>query len=132
MRGAGAGLVHRLQVARLAQLLLAQLGDVELAEQLAEQMQVPLQRGSEAIAREDAELELPVGELHDVRRAAAEFAARRAAVPGDARHRGQLAQRGHRLLEEALRARLLLRELRQHLQPALDRRRKPEFPIKDR
>ena len=42
-------------------------------------------------------------------------------MPGDARHRGQLAERRHRLLEEALRARLLLQQLREHLQPALDR-----------
>ena len=55
---ARAGLVHRLQVARLAQLLLAQLGDVELAEQLAEQVQVPLQRGADAVAREDRQLQL--------------------------------------------------------------------------
>src|SRR6185295_1361300 len=71
VRGARAGLVNRLQVARFAQLLLAQLGDIELAEQLAEQVQVPLQRRPDAIGREDAELERAICELHGVRRAAA-------------------------------------------------------------
>ena len=69
VRHARAGLVHRLQVARLAQLLLAQLGDVELAEQLAEQVQVPAQRRAEAVARKDGERELARSVVDRMRRA---------------------------------------------------------------
>src|SRR5205807_1252347 len=83
-RGTRAGLVHGLQVARLAQLRLAKLGDVELGEQLGEEMQVPLQRGAEAIARVDGERDLRRGEFHRVRRALTPLALLPAGPPGHA------------------------------------------------
>jgi hypothetical protein len=73
--GARAGFVHRLQVARLPQLRLAQLGDVELGEQLSQQVQVPLQRRADAEARVDGQRDLLVGKLDRVGRALAALAA---------------------------------------------------------
>ena len=113
--------MHRLQVAGLAQLLLAQLGEIKLRQQLSEQMQVPLQRRAQAIAREDAQRELGIRELHQMRRAAAALAVRFAGAPGDPRDRRQALERRHGLREETLGTRFFLQQLREHLQPALDR-----------
>src|SRR6185295_9775162 len=102
VRGARAGLVHRLQVARLTLLHLTQLGGVELREQLAQQMQVPLQRRSEAKARIDRQRELRARVLDRVSGALAALALPGAGAPGDAGDRGEALKRRDRLLEETL------------------------------
>ena len=121
VRHARAGFVHRLQVALLAQLLLAQLGDVELAQQLAEQVQVPVQRRAHAKVRVHGKGERAVLELDAARGGLALLSLRLPCAPAHPRYRRQAAQRRERLVQEAVRARLELRQLREEMEPLLDR-----------
>ncbi len=121
VRHARAGLVHRLDIARLPQLLLAQLRHVELAEQLAEQVQVPEQRRAQAVARVDAQRNGAVLEVDGMRRALAFFAARLGGFPAHAGHRRQAREAAERLDEKAFRARFALQQLGEEMQPLLHR-----------
>src|SRR5947208_3589257 len=109
------------RVARLAQLLLAQLRHVELAEQLAEQVQVPEQRRAQAVARVDAQRNGAVLEVDGMRCARAFFAARLGGFPAHAGHRRQAREAAERLDEKAFRARFALQQLGEEMQPLLHR-----------
>ena len=113
--------MHRLQVARLPQLLLAQLRGVELAQQLPEQVHMPLQRGAGAVAREDRQLEVLAFVHHRVVGPGPGLAVLPVRLPGGAGDPGQARQARHALGKEAFRPRLLLRELGKEIQPFLDR-----------
>jgi len=102
VRHARAGLVNGLHVGLLLKLLLALLGDIELAEQLSEQLKMPNQRGAQGQLGENAQVDFLVGEFNGVLGNLSEIARFSRRVPEAARHPGQAREADAGLLHETL------------------------------
>ena len=121
MGHAGAGFVHRLHVGLMLQLLFAQFRQVELAQHLTQQMEMPGQRRAQIVLRVDAQQQFLVGVFHCVLARMAEFAAIGGTAPGAAADPGEPAQAGAGLLQKFFRLRFPLRQLGEEIQPLLER-----------
>ena len=88
MRHARPGLVNGLHVGLLLEFLLALLGDIELAEKLSEQLEVPDQRRAQRQLGENPQVDFLVGELDGVLGNLAEIARLTRRVPEAAGHPG--------------------------------------------
>src|SRR5712691_5599738 len=112
--------MNGLYVGLLLQLLLALLGDVELAEQLPEQMKVPYQRRTQVQLGKHAQMNFLVGKFDRVLGYLAEVPRFARGVPEAARDPGKLHQADAGLLHEVLGLGFELRQLGEKIQPAFE------------